>query len=134
MTEGNALAEYLDASTNVRHFQTIRFAQPTVLISIFVALVTILHLSPVKLDPSVRTLIEAFGLLATLSFWTLQERTMLFWYHFINRAAELEKELGFKQYSMRPRPALRFVSSHSAMRSIFAILALFWVVSLVWIP
>lgn len=134
MPDVSARDEYLDVSTNIRHFQTIRFAQPTVLISILIALVTILHVSRVDLDPTVRTMIESFGLVTTLSFWVLQERTMLFWYHFINRAVELEKELGFKQYSTRPRPALRFLSSRIAMRGIFLVLTLFWVVSLIWIP
>ncbi|HEY8595796.1 MAG TPA: hypothetical protein VIL84_11190 [Devosiaceae bacterium] len=134
MHQGEPRDEYLDASNNARHFQTIRFAQPTVLISLFVALVTILHVSKIELGSLTRTLIELFGLVATLSFWVLQERTMLFWNHFVQRAGELEEQLGFRQYSTRPRPALGLLSSTNAMRGIFIVLAAFWIVSLIWIP
>ncbi len=125
--------EYLDVSNNVRHFQTIRFAQPTVMISLFVALVTVLYVYKVGLTGPIRTMVQAFGLISTLFFWLLQERTMLFWKHFVARAVELESELGFRQYTTMPKPMVGFLSSSNAMRGVFLVLAAFWIVSLIWI-
>jgi hypothetical protein len=129
---GDIRDEYLDVSTNIRHFQTIRFAQLTVLITISGALITILHVSRVELGAMVRTGIEAVGLLFAVFFLVLQERTMLYWRHFVRRASELETALGFKQYSTRPKAG--FASSSNAMRGIYAMLIVFWIVSLIWIP
>ena len=66
----------------------------------------------------------------TLLFWIHQERTMMYWNHFVRRAAELEEELGFRQYSNRPKAGL--ISSSMAMRVFFILLALFWASSLFW--
>jgi hypothetical protein len=76
-----------------------------------------------------RLVLKIGGLLATLLFWVHQERTMAYWNHFVQRAADLEKELGFKQYSTRPRAGI--LSSFKAMRLLFIVLALFWIVALV---
>jgi len=132
MATGEARDEYLDVSNNIRHFQTIRFAQLTVLITISGALVTILHASRVELGALVRTALEIVGLMLALFFWAMQERTMLYWKHFVGRACELETALGFRQYTARPRAGI--ASSSNAMRGIYAMLVLFWILSLAGIP
>lgn len=53
---------------------------------------------------------------------------MAYWRHFVERAAELEGELGFRQYSTRP-PAGR-VSSHLAVRVLIGLVAVLWIVSI----
>jgi hypothetical protein len=68
----------------------------------------------------------------TILFLVLQERTMLYWYSFIQRAAELEKELGFQQYSSRPPAGI--ITGRNAMRVFFLIMVLFWFISLFWFP
>jgi hypothetical protein len=49
---------------------------------------------------------------------------MVYWYNFMKRAVELEEELGFKQYSARPRAGI--VTGHNAVRSFFALMVIFW--------
>lgn len=50
--------------------------------------------------------------------------------YFVERAAEFEELLGFRQYSTRPRAGLR--SSFKAMRLFFIGLMLFWASSFIW--
>lgn len=123
--------EYLDASNNQRQFQTLRFAQLTVFLAVIGVLFNLLFGGSATSDLTVRTLIKAAGLLVTLVFWVQQERTQSFWTHFVQRAAELEEELGYKQYSTRPAAGL--ISSFKAMQLFFIILTLFWIASFIWI-
>jgi hypothetical protein len=62
----------------------------------------------------------------------LEERTTLHWYNFVNRAAELENALGFKQYSMGPRAGL--ASGKNAVILFFVTLLLFWLTALLLFP
>jgi hypothetical protein len=79
----------------------------------------------------VRTALEVVGLGIALLLGVVQERTMAYWKHFMDRAVELEGELGFKQYSTRPSAGL--LSSTNAMRGFFLGFALFWLISLIWV-
>jgi hypothetical protein len=131
MPVGDPKDEYLDASSNQRQFQSIRFAQLTVYLALTGFLLNLLFGGSSAVTALVRTLLLSGGLITTLLFWIHQERTMAYWNHFVRRAAELEKELGFKQYSTRP-PAGIF-SSFMAMRLFFLIITLFWASSFLWI-
>jgi hypothetical protein len=122
--------EYLDVSDNIRHWNTLRFAELTIYIALTGALLnTIIGKSP-PLPPAVSIPAKIAGVLVTILFFVLQERTMLYWYNFVDRAAELEKELGFQQYSSRPRA--RIITGRNAMRLFFLFMVLFWVTSLFW--
>lgn len=130
MPTGDPKDEYLDASNNQRQFQTIRFAQLSVYLALMGFLLNLLFTGPGPDRMMVRVLLEASGLVMTLLFWVHQERTMEYWNHFVRRAAELEEELGFKQYSTRPPAGI--ISSFKAMRAFFVLFTLFWLASLVW--
>lgn len=128
---GDPRDEYLDASSNQRQFQTIRFAQLTVYLAMVGVILNLVLSGSAAVSGIVRTMLQGAGLAVTLLFWIHQERTMAYWNHFVNRAAELEATLGFEQYSTRP-PA-RLISSFHAMRAFFAILTLFWGTSFFWL-
>ncbi len=130
MPTGNPKDEYLDASANQRQFQTIRFAQLTVYLALTGFLINLLSAHSAAMTPLVRILLKATGLISTLLFWIHQVRTEQFWTHFVKRAAELEEELGFRQYTTRPPSGI--VSSFKAMRAFFALLTLFWIASFIW--
>ena len=121
-------SEYKDASDNIRHFQTVRFAQLTIFIAINVGIITALYGKPVPPPPSTSVILKSAGIVVTLLYWILQERTMLYWYHFLRRAVELEEELGFRQYSSRPRAGL--ITGSNAVRAIFLAIVLFWILVL----
>lgn len=123
--------EYSDASNNVRHWSTLRFAQLTIYIALSASLMN-MAVSGGGSTPVARLLIKVAGLVVALVFWVLQERTMLYWNHFVRRAAELEPSLGFRQYSARPRAGV--LSSTNAMRLFFVVIVLFWVAAFIWFP
>lgn len=128
---GDPRDEYLDASSNQRQFQTIRFAQLTVYLAMVGVILNLVLSGSEAVSGLVRAMLQGAGLAVTLLFWIHQERTMTYWNHFVARAAELEATLGFEQYSTRP-PA-RFVSSFNAMRAFFAVLTFFWATSFFWL-
>lgn len=130
MPAGNPKDEYLDASSNARQFQTLRFAQLTVYLAITGVLLNLLFGSASAVDGLVSVMLRAGGAVMSLLFWVHQERTMAYWNHFVRRAAELEGELGFKQYSTRP--AAGILSSFKAMRLFFLLLTVFWLSSFFW--
>jgi hypothetical protein len=129
MPIGDPRDEYLDVSNNIRHFGTTRFAELTIYIALIAGMLNVTFGRFTPITPEVSIGLKITGLLITILFWTLQERTMKYWYAFMDRAVELEKELGFKQYSARPRPGI--ITGHNAVRSFFAIMFLFWSISLV---
>ena len=128
MGEGQARDEYLDASSNVRHWSTLRFAQLTIYIALTAGLLNILCARSAPPVGRIAVAIEVAGFLTTVMYWVLQERTMLYWYAFVRRAAEIEPALGFRQHLSRPRSGP--FSSSNAMRGLFLVMALFWVAPL----
>lgn len=124
--------EYLDASNNARLFQTLRFAELTIFAALTAGLLNALFVRAVPLPAYAGAMIKVAGLFITLLFLVLQERTMLYWYHFVRRAAELEKKLGFKQYSTRPHAGVG--SGSNAMRLFFAVMIILWTASFFFYP
>jgi hypothetical protein len=116
--------EYLDASSHQRQFQTVRFDRLTVYLAIMGMLLNLLFGGSAAIPGVARIVLQAGGLIVMLLFWIHQERTMAYWNHFVTRAAELERELGFKQYSTRSPAGI--ISSLKAMRLFFIILTVFW--------
>jgi hypothetical protein len=83
---------------------------------------------PSPLPWGVGTLVRVAGVLVSLLFLILQERTMIWWQRFVDRAAELEEVLGFEQYRRRPsRPA---ITGRMAIRLFFLVVILFWSISI----
>jgi len=130
MAAKDAKDEYLDASANARQFNTLRFAELTIFVSVTGALVAVTF-SGVASSPDrfVTVALKGLGLAVAALFWILEGRTMLYWRHFVNRAAELEEELGYRQYSTRPKEGV--MTGHRAIRSLLALVAALWIVSLV---
>jgi len=127
MHQGEPGDEYKDVSDNIRLFQNIRFAQLTVFIAVAGALIGVTFTAPATISPVLMIVVKFGGLLVTLLFWILQERTVLYLQHFVQRAVELEEVLGYKQYSTRPRSG----PGANALRGFFILLGLLWAALLV---
>ena len=130
MAAGNPKDEYVDVSINLRQFMTMRFAQLTLYLALTGFLLKTLLDQADSSHPFLDVVLQGGGAITTLLFWVHQERTQAYWNHFARRAAELEKELGFKQYTNRPQAGL--VSSFKAMRLFFIVVLLFWLSTFVW--
>jgi hypothetical protein len=129
MHQGEPGDEYKDVSDNIRLFQNIRFAQLTVFIAVSATLIGVVFSSPSAISPPLMLLLKLGGLLVTVLFWVLMERTMLYWRHFVSRAAELEELLGYKQYSTAPQAGL--ITGTNAIRGFFIVVCLLWIALLV---
>jgi hypothetical protein len=129
MPDGSPQDEYTQASENIRHFQTTRFTLLTVFIAISAGLLTVLSSAQSTSPGHLPLILKIAGLATTLLFWLLQERTMLYWYHFVHRAAELESVLGYKLYSVRPNAGI--FTSNIAIRLFFLVIALFWIATMI---
>ncbi len=125
LTKDEAKVEYLDVSSNLRHWNTLRFAELTIFIAVTGALMNITFGG--KITQPFTTIMKLAGMLVTIFFLILQERTMSWWYRFVERATELEQILGFQQY--RTRPHGHKLTGRVAMRLFFYTIILFWVVS-----
>lgn len=125
--------EYLDASSNARQYITLRFAELTIFMTATGAILAVSFSAvAAPTSPLAAVSLKIAGLLVAAVFWVLETRTMVYWRHFVHRAAELEAELGFRQYSTRPPEGI--VSSHRAIRVLIGFVALFWIVALIFVP
>jgi hypothetical protein len=124
--------EYKHASENIRHFQSARFSLLTVFIAISAGLLSVLAATSSTSPGYLGLAIKAIGLLTTLLFGILMERTMLFWRHFVRRAIQLEETLDYQLY--RTSPHGRLFTGTNAMRGFFVILGIFWLASMIWLP
>jgi len=132
MSDGNLKDEYMDASSNVRHFQTIRFAQLTIFVALTGGILNILFGRSEPLPGHSGVVIKLGGFLISVLYMVLHERTMLYWRHFVHRCAELEEQLGYNQY--RSRPPAGFLSGTNTMRMFYIVVTLFWLAALVVFP
>lgn len=126
LSKEDAKVEYIDVSSNLRHWNTLRFAELTIFIAVTGAMLNLVFSGTVP--PIVNILLKLAGALISLMFLILHERTMTWWYRFVERAAELEEQLGFQQYRNRPRG--HRITGTVSIRIFFIILILFWIVSL----
>jgi hypothetical protein len=126
--QGTPQDEYAHADENVRHYQTTRFSLLTVFIAISAGLLTVLSTTAGTAAANWTFMLKVAGVSTTVLFWILQERTMLYWYHFVRRASELEQSLGYQLYRTRPRAGI--TSGNNAIRLFFLLLAVFWVAAI----
>jgi len=128
-TQGDPKDEYIDTGENMRQFGNIRFAQMTLFIGMTAGILAGLFQSPALSDMA-RIALKIGGGIVTLLFWVMDSRAMAYWNHFRERAIELEKILGFQQYTKSP--ATRFLSATNAIRLLYLVILFFWVVALIW--
>ena len=130
MPRGDPKDEYKDLSDNMRNYVNVRFAQLTLFVAITAALVTIAFTSEPPVSDSMRFVLKIGGIITTVVFAIMEERAADYWHHYRRRAVELERELGYKQYSTRP--ARRIMSATNAVRVFYICVFLFWLATLIW--
>lgn len=127
--KGDPKDEYLEVGANMRQFGNIRFSQMTLFVALTGGLlVGLFQVS--TLTPIAKASLKIGGSLFTLLFWIMDARAMAYWNHFRERGIELEKKLGFKQYTTSP--AKRFFSATNAFRILYLIIFIYWIVTLVF--
>lgn len=105
--------EYKDLSDNMRHYANMRFAQLSLYFALTAGLVTALFTVNPPLSDSLRFAFKIIGAIASAAFGVMEERAADYWHSFRRRAVEIEKSLGYKQYTGRPA-AKRFTATNAA--------------------
>jgi len=129
----NKKGEYLDASSNMRHYGNMRFAELTLFTLLTAGLLAIFvsATNPYKLPMDIP--LRLSGLILSLVFLVLQERSSKQFEHYLQRAKALEKSLGYRQHLRCPPPGLfgyRFLTTQNAARTLYLSAAAFWGASL----
>lgn len=129
-TQGDPKDEYMDVGQNMRQFGNIRFAQMTLFGGLTAGILAGLFRSGSALSDTARISLKIGGVAITFVFWVMDQRAMVYWNHFRQRAIELERILGFQQYTKAP--ARRSLSATNAIRILYLLIFVFWMVALIW--
>jgi hypothetical protein len=129
MSQGDPKDEYRDLSDNMRQYGNLRFAQLTLFIASTAALLNATLTPGLPFTTELRFLLKIGGVITAIVFWVMEERAADYWHHFRRRAVELEKQLGYQQYTTRP--ARTFITATNAARLFYASLLVFWVITII---
>jgi hypothetical protein len=94
-----AIEEYSDLSENVHHYNTHYLAMLTIWLAFMGGLVTVVFNSQFSFAPTHLRLLKSAGVILSAVFWLNGEIYLYRQHRFESRLAELEKKLGFRQYS-----------------------------------
>jgi len=130
--------EYKDVSNNMRHYGNITFATITVLVTITTGLLIAFF----TFDSSqpyfvhwIRCIIPYAGMLTAIVFGVILGSAIFVWNHLIERAADLEKVLDYKQYSTIKNS--RFYKFRPTIVCIIGFccgIFIFWFFVIIWLP
>lgn len=133
MTNGNANEEYKDLSDNMRYYASSRFVHMTLFVALNGALFSAVFVANLPLHLQiVKIALKIFGLLTAVIFWVIEKRAVDYWNQFHKRAVEIEKHLGYNQYTIRPNRTWKtFWMNATLATSLFYFAVLFmWLISL----
>lgn len=120
--------EYSEVNQNFRHYSALRFAILTVYFAGTGLLLSVAFGTPSTPTEQLRFGAKVGGLIITAVFFVFEHILNEYLRHFAKVAIELEKLLGYRQFSSRP--AFRIQTRH-ATYSLYALLTLFWLYALV---
>ena len=129
MANGNPENEYKIASENMRWYSNIRFAQLTLFFVLTAGLYNEVFSSKTAMPIFILVSLKIGGILSALAFAYLEKRADDYWLHYITRASNLEKKLGYRQYSTRPD---RSFSTSTVILILYGAIVLFWLATLVF--
>lgn len=115
--------EYKDLSDNMRHYGNMRFVQLTLFIALTAGLLKAIFTFDPALASLVKFVLKIGGVITAVVFLIMEERAADYWHHFRRRAVELEKQIGFQQYSTRLGRDV--VSATNAARMLYTSILLF---------
>lgn len=128
MPSGIEKDEYLDASANMRTYINMRFAQLTLFVALTAGFLTLLVGRANPLSGTASAGLKVGGILIAVVFWVMEERAADFFHYYKRRAVELEKILGYSQYTNRPQR--RVLAATNAVRLLFLGAVILWLLAL----
>ena len=125
--------EYTEVVQNIRHNGNLRFAVFSIFFAVMVG-VGIVAFGKGQFDEHAAAVARIAGFLVIAIFWMYEERLGDFFDHYVRMAVELERSLGYTQYTTRPAPRLYLPYTKSIFRLFFFLLTLLWVYAVVAVP
>ena len=132
-SENSLRHEYNEVGQNIRHYQNLRFA----ILSVFIAMVAgvgLVAFGKGQFSEHAAVGARIAGVLLIAVFWLYEERQTEFLLHFRRAAVELERPLGYTQWTAMPIGGGRHISTKILWRLFFFLLALLWVYGIVAVP
>lgn len=123
--------EYSEAVQTIRHYANLRFA----FFSIFFAViggVGIVAFGSGQFDAQAAIVARIAGFVVIAIFWNYIERLGRLFEHFVRMAVELERTLGYTQWTTRPSGPL--FPGHVMFRLFFILLMVLWVSAVIAVP
>ena len=125
--------EYTEVVQNVRHYRNLRFVIVSLLFAVMAG-VGIVAFSKGQFDRHAAIVARVAGILVIFIFWQLEEGAFRFYDHCTKIAAELERLLGYRQYSSRPVSRSFLPRRYVVQRVFYLLLTLLWLYAAVSVP
>ena len=125
--------EYTEVVQNVRHYRNLRFVIVSLLFAVMAG-VGIVSFSKGQFDRHAAIVARVAGILVIFIFWQLEEGAFRFYDHCTKIAAELERLLGYRQYSSRPVSRSFLPRRYVVQRVFYLLLTLLWLYAAVSVP
>lgn len=125
--------EYTEIVQNIRHYSNLRFA----IFPIFFAVmggVGIVAFGKGQFDAHAAAVARIGGFSVIAIFWLYEERTSRFFDHYNRMAVDLERALGYTQYTTRPVATGYIPKAKVLNRVFFFVLTLLWVYAVFAVP
>lgn len=132
MVDDASVREYSEVCTYLRFYTNLQFAYLTVFLALLASLAAFAFglTATIPTPKGIQVLSKIGAIIAVFVFWSLEERTIAYWYHTRQRAITLEKQLGYQLHSTWPKLLVPFLSTTSAMRVLYLTVGIFWFYSL----
>jgi hypothetical protein len=125
--------EYTEVVQNVRHYSNLRFVIFSILFAVMAG-VGIVAFSKGQFDQHAAIVARIAGILVIFIFWQLEEGAFRFYNHCTKIAAELERLLGYRQYSSRPVSRSFLPRRYVVQRVFYLLLTLLWLYAAFAVP
>jgi hypothetical protein len=124
----NLVEEYKDISENLRHYANMRFKQLTLFSVLTGVILGAIAKGDFRGCASIIVL-KIIGICVVITFGIMEEKAADYWQSFVKRAMQIEEQIGYRQYSGRPKR--RFITATNATRFLYLVILVFWIVSFI---
>lgn len=125
--------EYNEVAQNIRHYSNLRFAIFTIFFAV-IGGVGFVAFGKGQFDEHASLVARFIGIPVIMIFWLYEERAGLRFHHFDKAAVELERLLGYTQFTTSPAPRSYLPDATIVTRLFFLILTLFWLYGAFAVP
>jgi hypothetical protein len=122
-----AVEEYRELGLNLRHYSNMQYVNLTLALAVQAAILSTVLRNP-PLSETTRVFMSISGVLMAALFYINEHRIRSYWAAYFHRARELDEMLEYFQYVRAPGRSM--ISSGVAIRTLFALVFLFWAVSI----